>query len=286
MKHLWALLVGTAVGLLPVASGSADVDGALAADVAFAARADEAGHQAAFIEFLADDAVLFRPEAVRGQEWLAGHEPAGGRLEWSPAAVANDCTGRLAITTGPWRYSNADGGEPVAGHYLSVWRLNDEGQWRVVLDHGIDHVPGAQPAVQLPAAFAQLWPGDAASACSGHGEADDLAKAEEYLNAEIGRQGLAQAARVAAAEGAIAYRDDRAPGPLADLVSAADTAFGPGTAAQSVGMIFEPGTNLAVTHGLLRSADAADRALYVRVWNRERRRWQVALDVRTPLPAP
>ena len=120
MKTLRPSLLATLLGLLPMASGSTAVEDARAADAAFAARAAEIGHHAAFIEYLAEDAVLFRPEAVRGQEWLATHEPAGGQLEWSPAAAAVGCTATLAVTTGPWRYSNTEGGEPVAGHYLSL----------------------------------------------------------------------------------------------------------------------------------------------------------------------
>jgi len=88
MKDLWPCLLATWLGLLPMASGSTAVEDARAADATFASRAAEIGHHAAFIEYLADDAVLFRPEAVDGQEWLATHEPAGGRLEWSPAAAA------------------------------------------------------------------------------------------------------------------------------------------------------------------------------------------------------
>jgi hypothetical protein len=90
----------------------------------------------------------------------------------------------------------------------------------------------------------------------------------------------------AAAEGALFYRDDAAPGPLAGMQPDADAAFGPGTVARTVGTVFEPGTDLAVTHGVLLSPDGSERSLFVRVWNRDGRRWRVAIDMRTPLPAP
>ena len=51
-------------------------------------------------------------------------------------------------------------------------------------------------------------------------------------------------------------------------------------------LLVEPGTDLAVTHGILLSPDGSQRSLFVRVWSREGRRWQVAIDMRTPLPAP
>jgi ketosteroid isomerase-like protein len=285
MKTLWPCLLATLLGLPLMASGSTAAEDARAADAAFASRAAEIGHHAAFIEYLADDAVLFRPEAVRGQEWLATHEPAGGRLEWSPAAAAAGCTAALAVTTGPWRYSNSEGGEPIAGHYLSLWRLDAQSQWRVVLDHGVDHA-GAVPAEQLQAAFAQSWPDAREGKCTGRGDLDGLAEAERRFNEQVARLGLLPALQRTAGEGALIYRDDVAPGPLSALQPAVDAAFGPGTAASTVGTVFEPGTDLAVTHGVLQSPDGSERSLFVRVWSREGRRWQVAVDLRTPLPAP
>ena len=285
MKTLWPCLLATLLGLLPMASGSTAVEDARAADAAFAALAAEIGHHAAFIEYLADDAVLFRPEAVSGQEWLATHEPAGGRLEWSPAAAAAGCTAALAVTTGPWRYSNSEGGEPVAGHYLSVWRLDGQSQWRVVLDQGVDHA-GAVPAEQPQAAVARFWPGAREGKCAGRGDLDGLAEAEMRLNEQVARRGLLPALQRTADEGALVYRDDVAPGPLSGMQPSVDAAFGPGTVARTVGTVFEPDTDLAVTHGVLQSPDGSERALFVRVWNRDGRRWQVAIDMRTPLPAP
>lgn len=285
MKILWPTLLSILLGLLPTTSGSTAVDDVRATDAAFAARATEVGHHAAFIEYLAQDAVLFRPEAVPGQEWLATHEPAGGRLEWLPAAAAVGCTAMLAITTGPWRYSNVEGGEPVAGHYLSVWRRDAQSHWRVVLDHGIDHAV-AVPAESLPSALARLWPDDASRTCARRDDTGSLAAADERFNEQVTRQGLLPALLRTAADGALVYRDDAPPAPLAGLPPDADAALGPGTVARTVGTVFEPGTDLAVTHGILQSPDRSRRALFVRVWSRDGRRWKVAIDLRTPLPAP
>jgi hypothetical protein len=285
MNFLSPFLLGMALGLVPMASGSVALDDVRAADAAFAARAAELGHHEAFIEFLAADAVLFRPEAVAGQQWLATHESGGGQLGWSPAGVAVDCAGRLAITTGPWSYANADGGEPVVGHYLSVWRLGPDAQWQVVLDQGIDHAADVIPAVPLQQALSRLWADGGAAVCKGRAEAADLDAAELRLNALVARQGLARALQSSSVDGALVYRDDAAPAALGLLPATSDASFAPGTVAQPAGKVFEPGANLAVTHGTLLSADGANRALYVRVWIRERRKWQVAVDMVTPLAA-
>jgi ketosteroid isomerase-like protein len=276
-------LVPLVAALAPLLAHAGPVDDLLAADTAFAARAGESGQHVAFAEYLAPDGILFRPEAVGGQQWLAGNEPATGRLEWWPSAAAVDCSGRLGVSTGPWRYSNAAGGEPVAGHYLSVWRRDDDGQWRVVLDHGIDHPSGAVPAEPLQAVLARWWPAPGSGTCVRRDGTDRLARAEQHLDARVQREGLQEALLAAAVRGALAYRDDAAPRPLA--AAADDAPFGRGTVVQAGDTISVPGGDMAVTFGVLRSADGTQRALYVRVWQRERRDWRVAIDVRTPLPA-
>lgn len=280
MYTLRRSLAALVAALAPVLAHAAPVDDLLAADTAFAARAGESGQRIAFAEYLAPDGILFRPEAVAGQQWLAGNEPATGRLEWWPSAAAVDCSGRLGVSTGPWRYSTADGGETVAGHYLSVWRRDEDGQWRVVLDHGIDHAPEAAPVERLQAVLARWWPGS--GTCAGRDGTDRLARAEQQLDARVQREGLQEALRETAAKGALAYRDDAAPGPLAAAVG--DAPFSRGTAVRAGGAITVPGGDMAVTHGVLRSADGTHRALYIRVWQRERRDWRVAIDLRTPLP--
>jgi ketosteroid isomerase-like protein len=283
MYTLRRTLASLIAAFAPLLAHTAPLDELLAADTAFAARSGEAGQHVAFAEYLAPDGILFRPEAVAGQQWLAGNEPATGRLEWWPSAAAVDCSGRFGVSTGPWRYTNAAGGEPVAGHYLSVWRRDDDGQWRVVLDHGIDHAPGAVPAEPLQAVLALWWPAAGSGTCAGRDGADHLARTEQQLDARVQREGLQAALRRAAAQGALAYRDDAAPGPLAGAVG--DVPFGRGTVVQGSRAITVPGGDMAVTHGVLRSADGAQRALYIRVWQRERNHWRVAIDLRTPLPA-
>jgi hypothetical protein len=280
------------LGCHPAAGAMTVAEEVLAADAAFAARSVEAGQQVAFSETLADDAILFRPDPVPGREWLGSHEPATGNLNWVPAAAAASCSGASAVTTGRWQYTNAAGGEPVEGHYLTVWRRDGGGEndatWRVVLDHGIDHPSEAAPSEPLAAVVEGLWPASTAAPCTGEGSLPDLVKAEQALNRWIGRKGLPAALRRAAVQGALAYRDDSAPMRIEEDWPSVDAHFGRRSDARSAGHIVDGASDLAATYGTIVApageAGAVRKVLYIRVWRRDGQQWRVAIDMETPLP--
>jgi len=283
MHTLRGALAALVAALAPLLAHAGPVDDLLAADTAFAARAGESGQHIAFAEYSRLTGSCSGPRRLSAS---SGSPPTSlhRRLEWWPSAAAVDCSGRLGVTTGPWRYSNAAGGESATGHYLSVWRRDDDGQWRVVLDHGIDHASGVVPAEPLQAVLARWWPATGSGTCAGRDGTDRLARAEQQLDERMQRKGLQEALRVSAAKGALAYRDDSAPGPLAAAIG--DAPFGPGTAVRAGNAITLAASDMAVTYGVLRSAGGTDRALYIRVWQRERRDWRVRSTCERPCRRP
>jgi hypothetical protein len=109
---------------------------------------------------------------------------------------------------------------------------------------------------------------------------------QEQWDASVGRDGLTRAMQRVAVDGVLLYRDDAAPTRHTRDGPPGDARFERGATAGSTGVIFEPDGDLAVTHGVLQSAADGSRAVYVRVWQRERRRWRLAIDLQAPLPAP
>lgn len=95
---------------------------------------------AAFQHYVADDAVFFGRNSVqRGKAAvLAAWQPlfAGAQapFSWEPAQVEVLASGTLAHSSGPVR--DPDG--TIVGQFNSVWRLEPDGQWRVVFDKGSD----------------------------------------------------------------------------------------------------------------------------------------------------
>lgn len=102
-----------------------------------------------FTSFIDPDARFVGGSVMRGPEavsaaWAPFFDPDGPSIVWRPKYVEVLEDGRLALTRGPYRLisRDEDGNEIEQwGTFNSVWRLNADGEWRVVFDAG-----GALPA--------------------------------------------------------------------------------------------------------------------------------------------
>jgi uncharacterized protein (TIGR02246 family) len=119
-------------------------DALLAAERAFAAAFARRDRDA-FFAAVAPDAVFLAPDrALHGK---AAVEEAWGRLlaapeapfSWAPARGEVNAAGTLGLTTGP-----VYAGESWVGSFLSIWRREPDGTWRVIFD--------GSPSCEAPAA--------------------------------------------------------------------------------------------------------------------------------------
>lgn len=112
------------------------------AEKAFSQAAAERGMKSAFLEFLADDGVLFRPTAVNGKDyWKINEDPAGAQLIRNMTFGDVSSNGRLGYTTGNWRLYQKGKSEAEAefGQYVTVWEKKPDGKFRASLDIGTRH---------------------------------------------------------------------------------------------------------------------------------------------------
>jgi len=219
-----------------------------ATDREFAQAALESGMRAAYDRFLADDAVLFRPLPVRARDWLDTHEPATGRLEWAPALAETACDSSLAVTLGTWSYTAKDSKAADTGHYLTVWRLNEAGAWRIVLDQSIN-LP-SMPAAALPVAAAC----DETSS-----RLEKLLAAEGKLNSGLHNLHVSEISNIEI------------------------KALTVGTVAGSARADLVVTHGELVDKRAARGSEPQVRAVYVRVWQRDGRSWRVLHDFLTPV---
>jgi ketosteroid isomerase-like protein len=116
---------------------------------AFARSAGEKGTRDAFLAFIAEDAVLFRPQPVPGKKYLLDHPASPGRLSWRPVFADVSISGDFGYTTGPYEYRKAasDPTPSSFGNYFTIWQKQADGAWRFVIDYG---TANPEPAKSLP----------------------------------------------------------------------------------------------------------------------------------------
>ena len=152
-----AVTVAAAALVLSACSRAPDLEAARAAirdaDVAFA-QASKARGADAWAEYFADSGVQMNPghnyvgkAAIRA---LMTPDLADTThlLSWTPGSVEVAASGDLGYTIGRWELGPRVGGPAlVRGSYVTIWRKQPDGSWKVVLDAG-----NADPAPAPPAA--------------------------------------------------------------------------------------------------------------------------------------
>src|ERR1044072_540347 len=99
---------------------------------AFAKAAATKGTRDAFIEFLADDGIIFQPGPVNGKKFWTERQPRKGLLSWEPVFADVSRAGDLGYTTGPWEFlPNGPEDQPAAfGQYFTIWKKQTDGAWK------------------------------------------------------------------------------------------------------------------------------------------------------------
>jgi ketosteroid isomerase-like protein len=124
-------------------SGAQSAEPILTADRAFN-DAVAAGDRARFRSFIAADATFGGgADALRGPDAVvAAWEPFfaanGPRLTWMPTHGELLGSGDLGYTVGTWERRVPTNGEirVTKGNYLTVWRREKDGSWKVIYDTG------------------------------------------------------------------------------------------------------------------------------------------------------
>jgi len=131
-----------AVLLSATTAGAADAPRDLTAEVraaetAFAKTMADRDH-AAFGSYIAEEGVFFgRSGAIRGRtavaaDWKRFFEGKEAPFSWAPETVEILPSGNLGLTSGPVH----DPKGALIGTFMTIWRLEPDGKWRVVFDKG------------------------------------------------------------------------------------------------------------------------------------------------------
>jgi len=279
-------LLFACVALAGVRASDVDLEKAvgslIAAEKAYAKVAGEKGFRDASISVFADDAVIFAPSAVNGKKFWrdAKENPV---ITWRPIFASISRSGELGYTTGPSEYrrlreaQNPDG----FGHFVTIWRKDAKGIWRVAIDVGLDH-PQPQEAeteirTELPSspvlhpesASADLDKTQASFADSLKDDEGDAIIDNASDDIRVYRPGQLPAVGKATAKKMLGKEDaktSRAP-------------LGAGTS-NPIDLAYEYGEYTSERQ------DVSQRGIYLTIWRLESDdTWKIALDLQKSAPA-
>lgn len=269
------------------------------AERAFSRASESEGTRAAFLAFLARDAVVFRPAPVAGRpvyERMPAGEPTV--LTWAPEAAEVAASGELGYTTGPYSVRPSREAAPSSfGRYVSVWNREHDGTWKVLIDAGIRHDPppasvAASSEVASPAGLPDLPP-----------LSSEALRDEEYafgrragaFEEEAARRGTRKALADFAAADVRVLRPGRLPAvglAAAKALLTADEGKAPraGRYPKSRLTSYKVGLSwsgdLAWSYGTVQDeASPREGTAYLRLWRRvPPGPWRILLDLALPVP--
>ena len=259
----------------------------------FSRAAREKGIRDSFLEFFAADAIAFAPAPVSARERLLKQpsEPFSvHELVWEPRTGDVAASGELGWLTGPSTFIDRRSTDqtPHFGNYLSVWRKQPDGRWRVFIDVGTS-VPeeAAFPPgfTRMPLASRYSGGDDKAAATR------SLSEADRQLDAAIAAHGASQAYAERLSSLSRLHRPGMNPNVGVSSIRAWLGQHASGMTATASFAEASRAGDLGYTYGTCARAGAGvDDGVYVRIWTRNGEgRWLVAADVVQrvgPRPAP
>lgn len=115
------------------------------ADRDFSNYSIEHGKNAAFLEFAAEDVTFLAPNSYPMvgikllEERQAKRPDTTYTLTWEPKYARAAESGELGYTYGVWELKlKAKPDQIYKGTYATIWKRNEKGEWKYVLDTGND----------------------------------------------------------------------------------------------------------------------------------------------------
>jgi ketosteroid isomerase-like protein len=261
---------------------------------AFARYSVEHNTRDAFIDFFADDGVNFAPQPVKTRETLSATPPAPSpprsTLNWAPIYGDISAAGDLGYTTGPFTLEDRTPQKrpTVNGVYFSVWRKQTNGEWKVVMDIGIQ-TPSAVAPLDAPFVAAKVHASGKRA-----GEVKPEAAREQLLARE---KGFFAAAAQGAEPAYLKYLDGDARMHRQQMMPL----VGKSAIASWLKLEGRQMTGAPIDAGVSRAADLAfvygsyelkpaaagakpEKGYYGRVWKQIDGEWRIVAEISNPLP--
>lgn len=263
---------------------------------AFSKMAEVKTTREAFMSFIADDGLLFRPGAVNGKKWMNEHPvpapPEGKKplLAWQPSFGGMSAAGDLGFSTGPWEFKSDIKDEKPAGygHFVTLWKKQADNTWKFVIDLGVSHPTSGGPQT--------IWKVEAkgdpivGAFVDVQRSTRELLKRERDYSEEAVKQGLATAFKNFASEGVRLYVPENLPFVGRDASLKILSEMKGGMSWLPIAADVSRSGDLGYTHGTYEKTSADDpkkiveKGSYVHIWEKRDGEWKVVLAVTNVTP--
>lgn len=254
------------------------------AERSFAQLSADTGMASAFTYWLTDDAIVFRPEPVKGKERYASSPDVPGMLIWQPEFADVSAAGDLGYTSGPYEFRREGASHPVDGygHYVSIWQKQADHSWKVLIDVGISH---PAPNYQLTDTVLTVSPPEPISFTRSSGDTSLLRQLDHSFSDSARVLGYRQTLENFASSEVRIYRETHFP--FVGVQKVNEEIDGPISWNPLSSGIASSG-DLGYTYGIANSGPEEtelEKASYLRIWKREADDdWKLVLEITNPIP--
>ena len=246
---------------------------------AFEKTIADKGINQAFIEYLAEEGIIFQPVPINGREFWRSRPASPAFLTWNPVLIDVSANGALGYTTGNsvYRPQGKDDANAFYGEYATVWQRQPDGGYKAVLDIGISH--------DKPAVAETDWKSPASTAADSIAPQMNSTAAQSFFETAQ-NDGIAKAYKEFAADDIRLLRDKMMP--VTGKKAALEYLKKDKSAIKYAKRMFFVGAGdlayLNDTYTLSKDQKVTARGNLVQIWKLRGGVWQIVLDVNAPLP--
>jgi len=282
-RGMFAIIFLLALTCLAV-EAARDLQKLVDTELAFAKKAADTNTRQAFIEFAADDGVVFNPTVINAKAFWEKRPVAPAKLEWHPTWADVSSDGNAGWDTGPWQFKpKGKDDAPVAfGQFATFWVKQSDGSFKFTVDMGIGFEKSAFAETEIK------YPSDA-----GKGSIDKtLPSRDESIDplTALARGMVSKELRSVFAEDCILLLDGSLSYRGKESVIAALTSKD-----QAMAQLSEIDVKSAKTYGnfqyrygefkLEKNNKPAQRHNFLQIWKYRDKKWQLVLEVINDIPS-
>jgi ketosteroid isomerase-like protein len=150
-----AIILLTAAFSFSASFSGSDLQKLVDTELAFAKKAADTNTRQAFLDYTADEGVIFNPTVTNAKAFWEKRAVSASWLAWHPTWADVSADGKAGWDIGPWEFhpKGKDDAPTAFGHFCTFWIKQPDGSFKFLVDMGIGYERSgfAEKEVKYPA---------------------------------------------------------------------------------------------------------------------------------------